>query len=965
MGHSFAIQTGGVTSWGNPKTFIYFTALVLLLPGAGVALAADDEQILEEVIVTGSAIKRKDLDGALPVDIYNAEEIARTGITNVAELIETIPAMQNYYTPADSVGGGGGGVRTANLRGIGSQYTLSLLNGRRMAPADSGSLIDLSGLPLAAIKQVEILKDGASALYGSDAISGVANFILKDSVEETSLSYRSDQPSESGGANQIFSLVTGFGNLEENGYSVVITLSGEEQDALASVDRDFAKTGLLSFRHGNRALYFGQTSANAIPANAYIYTRSIGIDDEGQAMLEEDKGRTFNPYRENNNDLCASQNTPVGEACGFDYTSTIEIIPEHERTSLFVNGKVNIADAVILFGTLLVSEHKLTSRIAPYPTGEFNLPLDSDLVRNEVLPHLTGVELDQTLLRNSDGTLYVNKKTGKNEAATRITASWRALPAGNRTTEYNTDSFNLTWGVNGTAGDIDYTFAVTHAQTTIAQDYPTGWLLEEEFVAASGSGAFNVFADSGSFSAADVAALAPTVYHGDWDESEVTMTALDAGLSMPVFDMRGGEAFLAVGVDYRETIYERSISAANRDEIILFVSMDTPYELERSQYGVYAEILFPVLDSLEVTASLRYDDIGSVEDNIRQLGNNDGDDETTYKVSVRYDAADWLALRGSYGTGFKAPSMREIGEPRSEFDVTADDFPCPFAADDDLAALCKGGETQYDVFREGYLALTFERSEQYTAGFVLTLPDDFDFTVDFWSISIEDQVTRLTAAQIFAGAETYRDLFTSKENSATGRDELAIIQAAVNATTQDSVGIDYALNKGIDFNWGYLDLGLNWTYMRKSTSSLTGSSLGRYGDDEKVVFKHQIVAEATLNHGSFTHNLRVTSRSGYDDQPQEVEVTGTLDDDDIPVPLGQGPMETIQLTIKQTYKVDYQLHYSLFEDSLALTFGLNNVFDEKPPLSLRSGDPGHQVGWDPRYADPFGRTYYLSAEYSF
>ena len=110
------------------------------------AAHAQDQMQLEEVIVTGSAIKRIDLDNALPVQVLSADQMARVGITNAAELVEKVPAMQGFTTASDSVGGSGGGVTTANLRGIGDQYTLTLLNGRRMAPADSGSQIDISNI---------------------------------------------------------------------------------------------------------------------------------------------------------------------------------------------------------------------------------------------------------------------------------------------------------------------------------------------------------------------------------------------------------------------------------------------------------------------------------------------------------------------------------------------------------------------------------------------------------------------------------------------------------------------------------------------------------------------------------------------------------------------------------------------------------------------------------------------------
>ncbi|MDH3409731.1 MAG: TonB-dependent receptor, partial [Gammaproteobacteria bacterium] len=896
---------------------------------------AAEEGLIDEIVTTGSAIKRVDLYNALPVQVITADTIDRQGITNAADLIEAVPAMQGYITPAQTVGGDGGGIRTANLRAIGSQYTLSLLDGRRMAPADSGSSISLDNIPLAAVEQVQILTDGASALYGSDAIAGVVNFILKDSVEETTINGRMDRPSESGGAHWNFDIVTGFGDLNTDGYSLVASYSHEDQEQLAAADRDFAKTGFIHFRHGGQDLYFQNSSANAIPGNAYIYTADF-----------DDEIRAFNPNAVANGGVCAEQTTPDGETCRFDYTSTLEVLPESKRDSITLNGKYRFNDGVEGFATVLASQYEVTPRIAPYPTGEVPLwsssqtePM-SDLVANEVWPLLTAAE---------------------QAAAGEITGTWRAVPAGNRTYTWATDSYNFTFGLDGSTDRVDWSTALTHAITETEQTYPTGWLLLDEFVAAASAGAFNIFATQDAFTDADQAALDPTIYHGPWDNTKNTMTAFDAQASMPLFEMGGGDVMLAAGIDYRTTNYERDIADANRDELLLFLSKDTAYELDRDQWGVFTEVLFPLAEAFEATVSLRYDDISAVQDKLNGGSIDSGDSDTTYKVSLLWNASDAIALRGSYGTGFKAPSMREIGEPLSEFGVTSGTFVCPFSDPDPLAQYCRTSATgdQYDVFRQGYAGLTFESSKQYTFGMVLTPLDNFDMTVDYWNIELEDLVERLTEQQIFDNADIYRDLFTTKTNLATGQEFLAIIQAAVNVGTREQSGVDYAMNYKMEIGSAQLDLNLAGTYMIDSESSLTGSSLGRFGLDDGVVFRNIINIGATLYHGDFTHTLWANYRSGYHDAEQEVEITGTG------VPLGQGPTTTVMLNVPSYTVTEYQARYMMLEDSLALSLGISNLLDKEPPLSLQTSGAGHQVGWDPRFTDGYGRTYYLQAQYHF
>jgi iron complex outermembrane receptor protein len=437
------------------------------------------------------------------------------------------------------------------------------------------------------------------------------------------------------------------------------------------------------------------------------------------------------------------------------------------------------------------------------------------------------------------------------------------------------------------------------------------------------------------------------------------MMAVDAKASKPLFALAGGDAVLAGGIDYRTTNYDRRISEANENERLLFLSKDTPYDLDRTQFGIFTEMLFPLSNNFETTLSLRFDDISAVSDQLNGGDLDKGDSDTTYKISALWNASDAVAVRASYGTGFKAPSMREIGEPLSEFGVTSGTFDCPFTAPDPLAQYCKPTEDQYDVYRQGYGGLTFETSTQYTFGTVITPTDNFSMTVDYWNIQLEDLVERLTEQQIFDNAETYRDLFTTKTNLATGQEFLAIIQAAVNVGTRDQSGIDYALNQGFDLGWGQLDLGLQGTYVMESESSLSGSSLGRFGNDDGVVFRNVINLLVTLYHGDFTHTLFTNYRSGYLDQVQVVELLGTG------VPLGQGPDVEVQLEVPTYMTTDYNLRYMLLDDKLGLTFGVSNLLDEEPPLSLRVSGAGHQLGWDPRYTDAFGRTYYLQAKYSF
>lgn len=897
------------------------------------AVSAEDEEV-ERIEVTGSAIKRTDMEGALPVQVLSQEDIARTGVTNVADLMQQLPAMQGFTTAGESVGGGGGGVQTASIHDIGEQYTLVLLNGRRIAPATSGSTVNLNGIPLNAIERVEILTDGASALYGSDAIAGVVNFILKKNVQQTTVSVRADRPQEDGGESYSASIVSGFGDLDSDGFNITFSYVHEEQDQLASKDRDFADSGIIPFKHNGRDLYFFNGSGNAIPGNARVnYNNAAG---------ENVRSAAFNPYSLANNG-CAENTSAIAGECWFDYTSTIEILPENDRDSLFIQADFEINDDLRAFSTAVWSKFSMTSRIAPYPTGWFNIPVDSPLVTNEIIPNLTDEQA---------------------AGLTGVQGRWRALPAGNRTTEYETETRHIVLGIEGVAGDIDYGAGFTYSQSTLDQDRPEGWLLEEPFYELMESGAVNIFAHPSEITDAEQALLSDTVYSGDWNETKVTMLAFDAKASAPVFELPGGDAYFAAGFDYRSYKYENTLSQANEDEVLLFASSGTPYELERDSYGLFAELAMPVLDNLDITGSLRYDSIGGVDDKL--LGSEVSDDESdvTYKLSANYQATDDLLLRASYGTGFKAPSMLQIARPRVPFGVTGGNFECPFTGDDPLAQYCLTGRSQYGVYLQGYPDLKPETSEQYTLGFVYAPSQEFSFGADYWSVELEDLVTSLTEQQIFDNADLYRDLFITRTNNGTGEEELAILQTSVNVGQSSNKGIDWHMDITNELSFGELHTSLSGTYMieseytRPGTDDVWVTSMGQFGENDAVTFRNIIKVTSTLTHGDFAHTASLSYRSGYRDQYHTAESFAVTEVD----AFGDGV--DIQLNIPSYTTIDYQTKY-FFQDTLSVTFGINNLFDREPPFSLQTSGGGHQVGYDPRYSDAYGRTFFLGVDYTF
>lgn len=959
--------------------------LALMIGAAATASVATSafsaEDVVEEVEriqVTGSSIKRTDMEGALPIVTVSAEDIARSGVTSVPDLIATLPAMQGFTTSSDSVGGSGGGVNSAALRGLGDQYTLVLLNGRRMASSDTGGVIDLNQIPLAAIKRVEVLMDGASALYGSDAIAGVVNFILKDDAQETTVDFRMDKPKEKGGEGFNFSISTGYGDLGSDGFNIMFAYSHDEQKSLKSVDRDFAKTGILDFTHNDTDYTLVQGSPNAGPANAYLKFLQYNddgsikkldiLDDDGeptgafQPVLDADgnptgefkddlRTRSFNPIREATG-ACGANSAPSESTCIFDYTSTLEIFPETSRDNVFLQGIAEISDSVELYSSVAWSSFQMTTKIAPYPTGGFPLGLDSQLVADEVLPHLTDDEV-AAMAADPD---YLQSVVGR----------WRVLPGGNRTSEWDTETLNFTTGLRGDISDITYDVAVTYASATRDENRITGYPIEATFLPLIQSGDINVFDEFANLSDEQNQMVKDTMYSGAWESTDTSLFSVEGTASTLVAELPAGDMYIGVGADYREQEFTRRRSQANDDAIILFEAPTAEFDLSRETYGMFIEAIVPVWDTLELTAAMRYDNVGAVTDHDRAdlVVNKDADD-TTYKLSATYRPNDEWLLRASIGTGFKAATMKEIGSPREDFGVTSGTFDCPDGLRSELVPLCQPESFQYQVWLEGNADLKPETSEQMSAGFVYAPTNDFSFGMDYWSVDLEDQVTRLTEAQIFGDAVKYDQFFTTKPNLGTGENDLAITQAAINIGKSENSGIDWALNMNTEFSFGTLATSFRGTYITESRSLRSGttdqwdSSLGKFGSDDNVVFDVQAQLNNTLTSGDFEHSLNISYRSGYEDQLQSSS--------DCDIRLGsdiEACAPDIQLYVESYWKVDYLTRYNINESGQVF-FGITNLLDKQPPLSLRTSGAGHQVGYDPRYTDVKGRTLYLGGSYTF
>ena len=944
-----------------------------VLSASALAQEAVDSGTMTRIEITGSSIKRIAAEGSLPVQTLSRAQIAQIGVSSVADLVAALPAMQGMITASSSINGNGAGVQSASVHAIGTAYTLVLLNGRRMAPYGTGSAVNLASIPLSAVERVEILTDGASTLYGSDAIAGVINFILKKNQTDLNVELTYNAPQHSGGKSANVAISKGFGDLEKDRFNVLLTYAHDEQKELNAVQRDFAKSGVRRFSNGGKQYATWQTSINSTPANVEVVGGSG--DNAFDEVLSVDLIK---------NGKCSSPNTfPRGGACRFDYPATVELLPQMKRDSVFANGNFRLNDSTTVFGELVLSRFASTARYAPaaQPLTTFSTDAASGVktvnpsymgaYNSNVLPLLPGLGIDPAEV--TDAFLY-----------------YRGVDAGGRTDKYGTDALHAVIGMDTRWSNWDISAAYTHSQNKQKDDAVAGYISADTFESLIKSGAYNPYLVNPD----GAKVLAPAVLHGNLETIRSRIDVANVRASSEVFDLPGGRASLGVGADYTRQRYTDDPSAIyqgpgpqNPGYTDVAIGGSTglqALDATRNSWGTFAELLMPLMKNLEATAAVRYDSYDAVRKHnvsydVKRNASAPGEvgndvSKATYKLSMRYTPSQALLLRGSYGTGFKAPTMNDIADPLKNFG-SSNFFACPITVKTDPRYLyCKPGSSEYNLLTDGNplrgeAGLKPETSRQATLGFRIEPVASLSLGLDWWDVKLKNQVQALSQQQIFEDAALANKWISIYYDPIQKSNVLAATLSPVNLSSSHYQGIDW----DITYRLGKSAIGsfsANWTgtYMLKAEQDVPGSStgvessIGRFDSYNKVTFRTISRLVLALKSSDWLANsLSFNYRSGYRDQPlteddaavREVNADGSI-----------GAVVAMQREVDDYLTVDYQLKANVNKNFL-LTFGIRNLLDKDPPLSIRNAGGGNQVGYDGRYADALGRTFYLTANYKF
>ncbi len=908
--------------------------MIALIGIAGTAIAQDAAQPIQRVEITGSSIKRVAKEGALPVQTITFDTIQKSGVTDAESLLRLISANgtgADNMTSGNNVFGAdadrtSGGASFASLRGLGPNATLVLLNGRRMGNnGGSGKAVDLNSIPLAAIQRVEILKDGASAIYGTDAIGGVINFILKTDYQGLEASTTLNGTEEGGGMQRRYSLLGGVGDLNKDGWNVMATVTRDVNDKLSSSQRDFANgyqpgRGLSPDTTGTPYANILTGAGTALgtgfqmPGDSTTYLQAGLLSLQGKCDSVAGQSQYASQLWTNVTPI-----TRTKYSCAYDYGGDYVMSFPVERTSAVSRGTFKINDDHKIFVELLGSRTETTAELTP-------MQISTSLANGGAYP--------------VNGPYYqsLQQYIGSYDPTKPIIYKWRANPWGNRTQDVTSDNYRALIAAEGTiAGKWDYKVGLSKSGSKAQVDLVDGYGYTNQIYSALGSGVINPWSADGSQTQQAQDLIESTKYYGAFQHGRTTMTQLDGSISGEVFNLPAGAVSMAAGFDLRKETYGFA-QDVDATQILLAPGNANLDQATRYIRAVYAEALVPVLKDLEVQLAIR-------RDNYSLIGAT-----TNPKVAFRYQPKDWLLFRGSANKGFLAPSFAQLYAGRLSQELpngVIDQEGC--AAHPGNPDFCAIPRLDYNT--GGNPNLKPETSKQGTLGVVIEPFKNFSASFDWWAINIKDRILNRTP-QIVLQNYQYLNQYIIRDPATGAIDH---VEAGwINAAGLKTRGVDVGLRYDGNYSGYKYAAVLDGTYMDSF----------KFAEFEGQEYKEQVSQFSTRDiYLRWKHNASFTvSKGDWSGLLMQRYATGY--NDQIPNGGKSGFPEGFDPRVHHYTKYDLSGTYTGFKNT-TITVGIQNLFDEDPPFTAHNVDEVVGAGWDPRVADPRGRSLSFNLKYKF
>ncbi len=915
----------------------------LVMPGAALAQSSDDGAAmeLEEVVVTGSRIKRNDTSSISPITVLTDEDLAISGNLTLENFIQDMPSVNGGDFGA-GVNNGNPGIASVSLRGLGPNRTLVLVNGKRFASASVNGFVDLNMIPTAIVERIEVLRDGASTVYGSDAIAGVVNIITKKDFEGVDLEIGYDVTSEGDGDMLNGAMV--LGNSFDKG-NFIVTAQINTREEIRQGDRAFSACPL--FDDGV------QTICGGSPTTTPAQFTPLGADSAiGGHVLDAD-GVTVRPFN--------------AATDAFNFAALSYLTTPQDVFSAYAAANYELLEAPVIGPVNATLEMNFANRESDQllaPVGTFGGWITTQEHPNN--PFGDALCAGNPLC------------TAPQDVAT----SRRLTESGGRRFTQDVNTWRIMTGFdgqfeNGWTWDVNYTIAkwVDSQRDEGRPNRPNIENMMDPVACAAATngcpGVFNPFI-SNSMTPAQIAYGFVGV--NTKDESSLNVFQLNFSGDMGGLQLPGGDIGWALGFENRR---EEASSSPDGGAAIGAIAF-TPGNVTGGKYAVdevYGEIALPILSGapmaelLTLEASARWTDVDFLDK-----------DETVFKVAVEWAPIEDVRLRATFSEGFRAPNISELflGQQQSAESYTD---PCrnygTSGTDANTVANCQAdglapdfnlATFQATTLQGGNPALQPESSESTTVGLVLTprFLEQLSMSIDYFNIEIKDAVGTAPTSEVISAcyrSANFSDPLcslivgpafpgvdeTPSPSAPTRRNSnlqiSGVLQTNANLATYKTSGIDFQINYGMETGIGGLDFRVAGTYLDEyDYLPFSGGQLiqlaGLFGGDP-AFGNPATFAEWQVNYGI---NL---TRDDWGANLTARYMSETIDIDAAPANLSN-------VASAITY-VDVQGYYHW--NDMKFTLGVRNLADKKPPYVTAYDDMNTlQFSYDTQGRYIYGRA---------
>lgn len=960
-----------------------------MLTSAGIAQAQDQAEETTEVsqiVVTGSRIARQDYKSSSPIVTVDAQDIQATGSVTIDSLMNDLP----QFTPSissTSNNPSNGGQANLDLRSLTPKRTLVLVNGRRLVPSNSDGSADVNLIPAALIRNVETISGGASAAYGSDAIAGVANFILNDQFEGAQIDAQYGVTDRSDGTTQSYTLTVG-GNFADDRGNAVISINRSTRDLIFNSAREFSAISGASGTTPMGSVVFDSTNlpdADVVRGyfgdSALSLTGAFGFNNDG-TVFSHSKALNFKP---SDGIQYTGFYTP-GSTYAFNTGALNYLSLPMERWNVYSSAKYTLNDNVEFYGDALFNQYTASQELAATPaasTTGFRAPST-----NPFIPADLKAFLDSRA--NPNASFQLNK---------------RFTDLGGRHAEYDYSVYQLTGGVRGQVPHSSWTYDLyaqygrvsnIETQTGNVSRSAVQTLLDAADGGASiCEGGFNPFGEN-----AVSAECLNYIGRTSRTVTTVEQSVLEGTLQGKAFDLPAGEVLVALGAQYRENSYvyasDPSLARINPRtphlgadglpdggtiggvEIAGFNAADSVNGSVNS-IDLFGEALIPVLanlpfiQSLDLTLGYRYSDYSSIGGT------------QAYRADIDWEIVNGVRVRGGFNRAVRAPSIGELYSPAGvNFPAIGNASltsgggdPCDVtgmyrngADKDKVRSLCLAQgissavidtytfeNDQTNGWSGGNIDLEEETADTWSLGLVYQSQfqspwfSRLSASLDYYSIEIENVISSISISDALSGcfngtgenpnydaSNSYCQQFSRDPNNGNIIDAIENLD---NLGVLKTSGVDLQVDWGIDLidvggpDWGTIGVNavVGWLGSREDSVVAGGAMIDRKGtisDDFGNTFPEwKSLVSVSWAHGPFTATTR-WRRVG------EMTIYGSED------------------TLDATHYFDLSGSWAI-NDVVSVRGGVNNLLDQEP----RTWNPGVQANTDPSTYDILGRRYFV------